>query len=116
MHVTTRRSYLDKYNESIFYSKRHISLTVVPARWVSIALLHPLLTLLSKLKTSKLKKTEKPGKVFSMAFSVTPRCKACRESRVQGIPSPVPLRWKPPPLQTAFICFPHSALSFYTTM
>lgn len=68
MHVTTRRSYLDKYNESIFYSKRHISLTVVPARWVSIALLHPLLTLLSKLKASKLKKTEKPGKMFYMAF------------------------------------------------
>lgn len=30
MHVTTR-SYLDKYNEGIFYSKQHILLTVVPA-------------------------------------------------------------------------------------
>lgn len=42
MHVTTTRSYLDKYNESIFYSKPHIFLAVAPAQWVSIPFLHPL--------------------------------------------------------------------------
>lgn len=70
MHVTTRRSYLDKYNEGIFYSKRHILLTVVPAKWVPIPLFHSLLTLLSELKASKLKEIANFGKMFSVAFLV----------------------------------------------
>lgn len=88
MHVTTRRSYLDKYNESIFYSKRHISLTVVPARWVSIALLHTLLTLLSKLKTSELKNLKNLVKCFTRPSRLHHSVKHAGSHVLRAYPAP----------------------------
>lgn len=114
MHITTRRSYLDKYNESIFYSKRHTLLTVAPARWVNTTS-PPSLTLLSELKTSKLKNTENPEKCFIWSFSFTPPCKACNKAH-SGHTQPVHLLFELPPLQTVLICASLSALSLYTTM
>lgn len=66
MHATTKRGHIQTSIRKVyFYPKWHVVLIIVHAQLVSTPLLHPLLTLLSELKPSKLKETEKSGEMFS---------------------------------------------------